>query len=46
MKKVLVALDYDPSSLKVAEAGYDLARTMNAQTVLLHIASTLLIIPL
>jgi len=39
MKKVLIALDYDPSSQKVAEAGYTLAKATNAQTVLLHVAS-------
>lgn len=39
MKKVLIALDYNPSSQKVAEAGYALAKVMNAQTVLLHVAS-------
>lgn len=39
MKKVLIALDYNPSSQKVAETGYALAKAMNAQTVLLHVAS-------
>jgi nucleotide-binding universal stress UspA family protein len=37
LKKVLIALDYDPTSLKVAESGYSLASAMNARTVLLHI---------
>jgi hypothetical protein len=37
LKKVLIALDYDPSSSKVAESGYSLASAMNAHTVLLHV---------
>lgn len=39
MKKVLIAIDYDPSAQTVAEAGYKLAKSMNAQTVLLHVVS-------
>lgn len=39
MKKVLIALDYNPSAQKVAEAGFDLAKAMNAQAVLLHVTS-------
>ena len=39
MKKILVALDYDPSAQKIAETGYDLARSMNARTILLHVTS-------
>jgi nucleotide-binding universal stress UspA family protein len=37
IKKVLIALDYDPSAIKVAEAGYSLAKAMNAETILLHV---------
>jgi len=37
LKKVLIALDYDPTAMKVAEAGYALAKTMKAEVVLLHI---------
>jgi nucleotide-binding universal stress UspA family protein len=37
MKKVLIALDYDPTAQKIAETGYDLAKAMNAQVVLLHV---------
>lgn len=37
MKNVLIALDLDPSARKVAEAGYSLAKTMNAQVLLLHV---------
>ncbi len=36
MKKILIALDYNPVSEKVAEAGYQLARTMGAQVCLIH----------
>jgi nucleotide-binding universal stress UspA family protein len=39
MKKVLIALDYDPTAQKVAETGYRLAKAMNAGTVLLHVVS-------
>ncbi|NTW23967.1 MAG: universal stress protein [Lentimicrobium sp.] len=37
VKKVLIALDYDPSANKVAEAGFSMAKAMNAEVVLLHI---------
>lgn len=37
MKKVLIALDYDPTAQKVAETGFSLAKSMNAEVVLLHI---------
>lgn len=39
MKRILIALDYNPTAQKVAETGYDLAKTMNAQTILLHVTS-------
>jgi nucleotide-binding universal stress UspA family protein len=39
MKKVLIALDYDPTAQKIAETGYGLAKAMNAQAVLLHVMS-------
>ena len=39
MKKILIALDYNPSAQKVAETGHDLAKAMNAQTILLHVIS-------
>jgi len=39
MKKVLIALDYDPTAEKVAETGYRLAKAMNARTILLHVIS-------
>lgn len=39
MKKVLIAMDLDPSAQRVAEAGYILAKTMNAEVVLLHVVA-------
>jgi len=37
MKKVLIALDYDPTAQKVAEAGFSMAKSMNADITLLHV---------
>ena len=37
MKKILIALDYNPSAQKIAETGYALAQSMNAEVVLLHV---------
>jgi nucleotide-binding universal stress UspA family protein len=39
MKKVLIALDYDPSAQKVAEVGFSIAKDMNAEVFLVHIIS-------
>ena len=39
MKKVLIALDFDPSAQKIAETGYELARSMHAEVVLLHVVA-------
>jgi nucleotide-binding universal stress UspA family protein len=39
IKKVLIALDYDPSAQKVAETGFSMAKTMNAEVILLHVIS-------
>ena len=39
MKKVLIALDYDPTAQKIAETGYALAKSMDADVVLLHVIS-------
>ena len=38
-KKVLIALDYDPTAKKVAESGFAMAQAMNAETTLLHVIS-------
>ncbi len=39
MKRVLIALDYDPTAQKVAETGYSLAKSMGAEVILLHVIS-------
>ena len=39
MKKILIALDYDDTSQKVAEVGFSMAQAMKAQAVLLHVVS-------
>jgi nucleotide-binding universal stress UspA family protein len=39
MKKILIALDYNPSAQKVAEVGYAFAKAMNAEVILLHVIS-------
>ncbi len=39
MKNVLIALDYNPTAQKVAEAGFSMAKSMNAEVVLLHVIS-------
>ena len=39
MKKVLIAVDYNSTAQKVAEQGYALAKSMNAQITLLHVIS-------
>jgi nucleotide-binding universal stress UspA family protein len=38
-EKVIIALDYDPTAQKVAEAGFSLAKSMNAKVTLLHVIS-------
>jgi len=38
-KKVMIALDYDPTAQKVAEVGYSLAKSMEAEIILLHVIS-------
>jgi nucleotide-binding universal stress UspA family protein len=37
MKRVLIALDFDPSAEKVAESGYSLAKSMKAEVYLVHV---------
>lgn len=37
--KVLIAMDYDETSQKVAEVGYSMAKAMNAKIILLHVIS-------
>jgi nucleotide-binding universal stress UspA family protein len=37
INKVLIALDYNPTAQKVAEVGFSMAKSMNAEVVLLHV---------
>ena len=37
MKKVLIALDFDPTAQKVAEVGYTFAKSLGAEIFLLHV---------
>jgi len=37
MKKVLIALDFDPTAQKVADIGYSLATALGAEITLLHV---------
>jgi nucleotide-binding universal stress UspA family protein len=39
MKKVLIALDYNPTAQKVAEVGFSMAKAMKAEVILLHVIS-------
>lgn len=39
MKKVLIAIDYNPTSQEVAEQGYALAKRMGAEVCLVHVMS-------
>jgi len=38
-KKVLIALDYNPTAKKIAENGYALAKAMHAEVILLHVVA-------
>lgn len=37
LKKIVIALDYDPTAKKVAEIGFSFANAMNAEVILLHV---------
>lgn len=39
MKKILIAIDYNPTAEMIAERGYQLAKSMNAEIVLLHVVA-------
>lgn len=39
MKKILIALDFDPAAEKIAETGYKLAKSMSAEVILLHVTA-------
>lgn len=38
-KRILIALDYDPTAQKVSEAGYALAKALDAEVILLHVVN-------
>lgn len=38
-KRVLIALDYNPTAQKVAETGHELANAMNADIALVHVVA-------
>ena len=37
MKKLLIALDYEPSAERIAETGHSIATALQAETILLHV---------
>jgi nucleotide-binding universal stress UspA family protein len=39
IRKVMIALDYNPTAQKVAETGFSMAKAMNAEVILLHVIS-------
>jgi nucleotide-binding universal stress UspA family protein len=39
MKKVLIALDYSPTAKKIADAGFSIAKAMDAEVTLVHVLS-------
>ena len=39
MQKVLIALDHDPTAQKIAEAGFNLANSVGAEVILLHVVA-------
>jgi nucleotide-binding universal stress UspA family protein len=39
MKKILIALDYGPTAQKVAEKGFELSKSLDAQLTLVHVIS-------
>ena len=45
LKKVLIALDYDPTAQKVAESGFSLAKSLGADIVMLNVVSYPLFAP-
>jgi nucleotide-binding universal stress UspA family protein len=39
MKKILIALDYNPTAQHILEAGYELARSMGAEVIMMHVVA-------
>lgn len=37
LKKILIALDYNPTAKKIAEVGFSMAKSMKAEVALLHV---------
>lgn len=42
MKKVLIAIDYSPTSQYVAEYGFNLGKALNAEMIILHVVESVL----
>jgi len=42
IKRILIAMDYHPTALKVAEVGFKMAKAMKAEVVLLHVVINML----
>ncbi len=39
IKKICIAIDYSPTSQKVVETGYEYAKALGAQVLLVHVVS-------
>ncbi len=39
MKKILIAIDYNPTAQNIAQTGYSLAKSMNAEVTVLHVVA-------
>lgn len=39
MKKILIAIDYNPTAQNIAKKGYELAQSMHAEVILLHVVA-------
>jgi nucleotide-binding universal stress UspA family protein len=39
MKTVLIALDYDPTAEKIAQTGLEIAKSMQAKAILIHVVA-------
>jgi len=39
MKKILIAIDYNPTAQNIAQTGYSLAKSMSAEITLLHVVA-------
>lgn len=41
-KRILIALDYDPTAQKVSEEGYALAKALDSEVILLHVVNQII----